>query len=117
MDLLEKLNSFKTLKSMWPSHLSMPDLGLIHWQQPENFGLYIKPPFHHREKHSTGADSPDLGPCALLPVQAASPIAQQATGCHDADGTSVAPWVCVAGFPPGVTPPGALPLRQGHSFA
>lgn len=86
---------------MWPSHLSLPDLGLIHLQQPENFGLYMKPPFHHREKHSMGADSPDLGPCVLLPFQAALPIAQQATGCHDADGASVASWVCVAGFPRG----------------
>ena len=79
----------------------------MHLQQPENFGLYIKPCFHHREKHSMAADSPGLGTCVLPLVQAALPIAQQATGCHDAHGASLASWVCVAGSPSGVTPPGA----------
>lgn len=88
---------------MWWSHQSMQALGLMHLQQPENFGIYIKPCFAilkitpwqlTAQIQVLVFCSPTRLHCPLL---SKSPDAMMPR----------ASWVWLAGFSSGVTSPSA----------
>lgn len=92
---------------MWWSHLSRPALGLTHSQQPENFGLCIKPCFAHHEKPSMAAEARIQVLVFCTPSTLHCPSPSKPLAATMPWWWLLASWVCMAALPLGIIPPGA----------
>lgn len=89
------------------SHLSSPALGLTHSQQPENFGLCIKPCFAHHEKPSMAAEARIQVLVFCTPSTLHCPSPSKPLAATMPWWCLLASWVCMAALPLGIIPPGA----------